>query len=197
VPDPLNDLLPDPALASVVRPMILQFFVLAVLWIQLVAPGGPGERPAHWTRVLLPFLMIATGLLFFSSPLQPVWAPLLGPGGHRVPAIPGGTARALVLGMNLGVVGWCVWHTGGFRRSPLLPLLVALPFAAALADGDHGGWLPLLAGTATVLTAVIAGAGREDARTPGGAHAFRSVVAIGGVLVLLGLAAWLGWGGGG
>jgi len=196
-PDPVTDLLPDPALAGVVRPMILQFFVLAVLWMQLVAPGARGGRPADWTRVLLPFLMIATGLLFFSSPLQPVWAPLLGPGGDRVPAIPAGTARALVLGMNLGVVGWCAWHTGGLRRSPLIPLLVALPFAAILVEGDRGGWLPLLAGTATVLTTVIARAGREETRPPGALDALRSMVATAGVLVLLALAAWLGWGSGG
>ncbi|TVP51082.1 MAG: hypothetical protein EA350_00280, partial [Gemmatimonadales bacterium] len=187
--------------------MILQFFVLAILWLHLVAPRTLGDRgvrsgihpgdvagAADWTRVLLPFLMIATGLLFFSSPLQPVWAPLLGPGGDRVPAIPAELSRALALALNLGVVGWCVWHTGGFRRSPLIPLLVALPFAAMLVDGAGGGWILLLGGTATVLATVLAQAGREGARMPGEPTALRRIATPVGVLVLLGLAAWLGWG---
>ncbi|CAN5688814.1 hypothetical protein BH23GEM11_BH23GEM11_14440 [soil metagenome] len=202
------DFPPDPALAGVVRPMILQFFVLAVLWMHVAAPwtvrkkrvgDDPPPEPAPWTAVLLPFLMIATGLLFFSLPLQPVWAPLLGPGGNRVPAIPAEAARATVLAMNLAVVGWCAWRTGGFMRSPLAPLLVSIPFAALLVDGAGGGWLVLGAGIAAVVVTVIvevragrdrAGAGVRDSRGTAGR---RRIAGTAGVLFILGIAAWLGW----
>lgn len=212
------DLLPDPALGSVVRPMILQFFVLAVLWVHLVAPRirartGTGARGAFgararsapgigrdsgagsdgWSWILLPFLMISTGILFFSTPLQPVWGPLLGPGGERIPAIPSGVARLAVLALNLGVVGWCMGQTGGVRRSPLLPLLVALPLAAWLVGGGPGG--PWILGGGAVAVVVAAFATRERAREDASQDLLAWVVGLGGVLVVLGLAAWLGSGG--
>jgi len=196
------DLLLDPALGSVVRPMILQFFVLAVLWVHLVAPR-PGLRPGPgseaWSWILLPFLMISTGILFFSAPLQPVWGPLLGPGGERIPAIPAGVALVAVLGLNLGVVGWCVKQTGGVHRSPLFPLLVAVPLAAWLLGGAPGGSWAL--GGALLLAGLAGwfggGVGRRRVQEGEGQGRLGRWVGLGGMLVVLGIAAWLGWGGSG
>ncbi len=210
------DLLPDPALGSVVRPMILQFFVLAVLWVHLVAPRtqpSPGtatrtappalprvdQRPAPgkdaWSWILLPFLMISTGILFFSTPLQPVWGPLLGPGGERIPAIPAGVALLAVFGLNLGVVGWCVRQTGGVRRSPLLPLLMAVPLAAWFLGGAPGGSWAL--GGALLLAGLAGGFGGGKVQEGEGQGRLGRWVGLGGMLVVLGLAAWLGSGGSG
>jgi hypothetical protein len=166
-------------LARILPPMILQFFVLSVLWMGTVAPEGE----ARWTRVLLPFLMIATGLLFFSAPLAPLWQPVLGGGGHRFSGFPPGGALLTVLALNLGCTGWVVLGTGGLPRSPFVPLLFSIPFAAALLMGAEGGVLWGFGGVAGSGVAMGVWVGLRPGWLRGGVLA--------GTLAVLLIASWL------
>lgn len=148
---PLTPTLAEAA-APVVAPMILQFFVLTVLWVGTLpacAPKGPGAR--FWGAVLLPFLMISTGLLFFSAPLAPLWQPVLGAGGTTLSGFPAGFSLGMVLLMNLGVVGWCIRASGGLRESPFVPLLVVIPVLVGLMGGGFGGTLIAALGAGVLL----------------------------------------------
>lgn len=149
-----------PELAAVVRPMILQFLVLAALWVGSGGMGrigfAPGRRddvdhghPPDGSaeprfsfevgRMLLPLLMLTTGALFFSRPLAPLWAPLLGPlpagADATAAALPAGMALLFVLVANLGVVLFLTAASGGLDRSPFVPVLVAIPLLAGLLGG--------------------------------------------------------------
>jgi hypothetical protein len=186
--------------APVVAPMILQFFVLAILWVGTLPPTAQRwtEGASWWGAVLLPFLMISTGLLFFSVPLAPLWQPILGPGGMGWSGIPAPVALATVLLLNLGVVGWCVWTSGGMARSPFVPLLLAAPILVGLLGGGTG---------TTLLTALASGAilmatrGTRGSRGGDGGDGMAAPVTSdprrghGGfwvaTLVLIGIAAWL------
>lgn len=156
-------------IAGVVAPMILQFFVLAVYWFG----GVPIER----YRVLLPFLMVSTGVLFFSSPLYPVWGPVVGlpplasgphdfgVGGLGVNGLvtsgfqgmAPGVALVLVLMMNVLVCGAVVGWTGGMSSSPYRALLFSYPLmAGALGLGGGGfSWKAGAVGVAALLPGAL------------------------------------------
>ena len=187
MPTPLVEI----AAAPVVAPMILQFFILAILWVGTLPPYAPrGPQGAWWGAVLLPFLMVSTGLLFFSAPLAPLWQPVLGPGGIHFNGFPAGAALATVLFLNLIVVGWCIWASGGVARSPFVPLLVAAPVLVGLLGGATG-WIFLTAVGAGLL--LVIARGTPAPATPPTPPALRRS-ALGfwiATFVLLGIAAWL------
>jgi hypothetical protein len=186
---------PD-AVRAVVAPMILQFFVLALYWF--------GGVPLGAYRVLLPFLMVSTGLLFFSDPLAPLWTVVLGDGFEGFPSA---MARVGVLGMNLAVAALLVGWTGGLRRSPYAVLLFGTPLLAGLVGGGGtgpaalggGGIAPVVGlGILGVFPALLLAVGAERGRFPlPGARVApatppnRWILRI-GVGLLLVLAGWLG-----
>jgi hypothetical protein len=177
-------LVPLAPAGSVVAPMILQFFVLAALWFTLYGPGGALPGGPASTRLPLPLLMLGAGALFFSSPLAPLWRPLVGGEGGGVPALPVPVALGCVALLNLGVLAAVVNETGGMRGSPVLPLLLALLPAGWLVIQESSGVGVAMAGAALVL---VAGAVARDAPS-------RIVLARGlaGALVVLAVALALG-----
>jgi hypothetical protein len=197
---------PDPAVAAVVRPLVLQFFVLAALWygtggmgrIGFIlpgrrAPGGASPPPRFAVepgRILLPFLMVATGLLFFSRPLAPVWEPVLG----SIPGLGGGLDPGFALGavlvLNLGVILFLVAASGGLRGSPILPLLVALPLVVGAVSGTGGALVAVVGAGAGLAWLSLRGPGWPWQAEPNeGAHRPRMEWAS---LLLVVLAWWMG-----
>jgi hypothetical protein len=192
---------------GVVAPMILQFFVLALYWF--------GGVPLKLFRGLLPFLMIATGVLFFSVPLEPIWGPVVGAASLGFGGIPAGLGLVLVLAMNVGVAAWVVAQTGGWRGSGYRLLLLSYPALAFLLARGWGGGLwgagvaVVLLGGSAVLTVALARnpglapdsglaphpAGTDPTSPSGGPSTFvapsRLVIGL-GVALLLVLAGWLG-----
>ncbi len=190
--------------APVVAPMILQFFVLTILWVGTlprVRPRGPGAD--LWGAVLLPFLMVSTGLLFFSAPLAPLWQPVLGWGGSTLGGFPAPLSLSLVLAMNLGVIGWCIRASGGLRHSPYGPLLLVAPILVGLMGGGIRGSLITAMAAVTLLVGLRAEAGRAGPgpgapgptlnRPPSESTAARGLkpAVWVGTLILLGIAGWL------
>lgn len=177
---------PDPDLAAVVRPMIVQFLVLAALWVGSggmgrigFGPSGPGmsgEDPRRFSfevgRVLLPLLMLTTGALFFSRPLAPLWAPLLGPlpGGMEGTAIalPAGFSLLFVLVANLAVVLFLTSVSGGLDRSPFVPVLVAIPLLAGMLGGGGAAGLAVGGAGAGLLWLRLRRAPGRKGGAPGG-----------------------------
>ena len=123
-----------PATDVVLALLVLQFLLVAVMWLgsaplrRFHLRRGPGWARAELTRLVLPLLMVVAGLLFFSTPLAPLWGPALGLEAF------GGVSAALgrwaFAGLNIGVVTILVAATGGVRRSPFAPLAVAVPLMA-------------------------------------------------------------------
>jgi hypothetical protein len=170
--------------ALMVTPLILQFFVVQVLWIHL-AGADPSASRGRIDPTLLPtpLLMLGTGALFFSSPLREVWKPWLGPGGEAFAGFPPGGALGFAAGLNVAVLLVALTATGGLRTSPLVPLAVALPFVAGLLATDTARGALLLAGAASSVIVTIL------ARKP--ASGTRTWAGLASVLLLLGVAAWL------
>lgn len=183
--------------APVVAPMILQFFVLAILWVGTVP--AVAERRTYgpwWGAVLLPFLMVSTGLLFFSAPLAPLWQPVLGAGGMAWNGIPAAVSLAMVLVLNLGVIGWCVWTSGGTRRSAFVPLLLVAPVLVGLMGGGTGALLVTAMASGGILMAARGsdGPGSERgaaAQLPASDERAGQLGFWLATLVLAGIAAWL------
>jgi hypothetical protein len=182
----------DPAeVARVVPPMIVQFFLMAAYWFGALG-GGPADGPdragtSRWPHLLLPLLMVTTGLLFFSAPLEPVWRPFVG--AELPPALPAAAALALVLALNLGVAGIVVAGTGGLHGSPFLPLLCAIPGMAWIL-GSGGAGLAIAATSGLIVAALLPGmrsGASEDRFRP--RSRFRvAVVLVAAVAVAVGLA---------
>ncbi len=180
-------------LARVVPPMIAQFFLMAAYWVGAVGEGSEAPGAAGWTRLLLPLLMITTGLLFFSEPLEAAWRPFVG--GELLPAIPAGAALALALALNLAVAVVAVGVTGGVTRSPFLPLLCALP-GVAWVLGSGGAWVAAAATVAALLLAVFIPEMRSEATVAPSQRRRRFLVGA-LVLVVVGVAGGLARAGGG
>jgi hypothetical protein len=185
----------NPILAApVVAPMILQFFVLTLLWVGTLPwtkPRGPGAD--LWGAVLLPFLMISTGLLFFSAPLAPLWQPLLGAGGAGLGGFPAALSLGLVLALNVGVVGWCIRASGGLRASPYVPILLAIPVLVGLMGGGPGGIATAALAAGAILMALrVEGerAARAGAESRPAGRGLRAGIGL-GTLLLMGIARWL------
>jgi hypothetical protein len=145
--------------------LILQFLIAAVMWVGTARPiRGPATAApdaSRWmsawsaepTRLVLPLLMIVAGLLFFSSPLAPVWGPALGL--EMLPGLPPSIGRWAFLVLNVAVTGVLLAATGGAAGSPFPPLLIALPVVAWLAG------IPLFEiGAVVVGGLALLGAGR-------------------------------------
>jgi tetratricopeptide (TPR) repeat protein len=130
-------------LSRVIPPMIVQFFLMTSYWF-----GSAGRLPAPWTRILLPLLMIGTGLLFFSEPLEPAWRPFV---GGLPPAVPASVALLVVLALNLGAAGVAVAATGGLVGSPFVALLFGVPGLAWILGS--GGTTVSIVGALALVTA--------------------------------------------
>ncbi|TVR53551.1 MAG: hypothetical protein EA421_10840 [Gemmatimonadales bacterium] len=123
-----------PAADTVLALLVLQFLLAAVMWMgsaplrRFRLPRGPGWARVELTRLVLPLLMVVAGLLFFSTPLAPLWGPTLGL--EAFGGVPAALGRWAFAGLNIGVVTILVVATGGVGRSPFTPLAVAVPLMA-------------------------------------------------------------------
>ncbi len=165
----------------ILRLLVLQFLVAAVLWIgsaplpRFEWSRGPAWMQMELTRWVLPLLMVVAGLLFFSNALVEVWAGALhlrGLGG-----VPDWGGRAAFFLLNLAVISAVVSATGGVPRSPF----VSLPPALLLAAWAVGvPWLEVAAGLALLgllLFALRQGGGEAvgaRSRDRAGAHPDRA-----------------------
>jgi len=128
-----------PAADTVLALLVLQFLLAAVMWMgsaplrRFHLPRGPGWARVELTRLVLPLLMVVAGLLFFSTPLAPLWGPTLGL--EAFGGVPAALGRWAFAGLNIGVLTILVVATGGVRRSPFTPLAVAVPLMAWAAGG--------------------------------------------------------------
>jgi hypothetical protein len=146
---------------TVLALLVLQFLLAAVMWMgsaplrRFHLPRGPGWARVELTRLVLPLLMVVAGLLFFSTPLAPLWGPALGLEGFG--GVPAALGRWAFAGLNIGGVTILVVATGGVRRSPFTPLAVAIPVLAwavgvPLLEAAGAG---ILAGAALASTALL------------------------------------------
>ena len=123
-----------PAADTVLALLVLQFLLAAVMWMgsaplrRFHLPRGPGWARVELIRLVLPLLMVVAGLLFFSTPLAPLWGPALGL--EAFGGVPEALGRWAFAALNIGVVTILVVATGGVRRSPFTPLAVAVPLMA-------------------------------------------------------------------
>jgi hypothetical protein len=122
------------ATETVLALLVLQFLLAAVMWMgsaplrRFHLTWGPGWARMELTRLVLPLLMVVAGLLFFSTPLAPLWGPALGLEAFE--GVPAALGRWAFVGLNIGVVALLVVATGGLRRSPFTVLAVAIPLMA-------------------------------------------------------------------